>query len=56
MNAPRPYARNRPRGLFFSPSFLSFPATSQSIPRWNQIMEWLSEVQRIREIAGDVAA
>jgi hypothetical protein len=29
---------------------------SQSIPSWNQIMEWLREVQQIREIAGDAAA
>jgi len=34
---------------------ISGPA-SQSIPSWNQIMEWLREVQRIREIAGEVAA
>jgi hypothetical protein len=37
------------------PFLISGPA-SQSIPSWNQIMEWLREVQRIREIAGDAAA
>jgi hypothetical protein len=28
----------------------------QAVPSWNQIMEWLREVQRIREIASDLAA
>ena len=37
------------------PFVISGPA-SQSVLSWNQIMEWLREVQRIREIAGDVAA
>jgi hypothetical protein len=37
------------------PFLISGPA-SQSIPGWNQIMEWLREVQRIREIAGEAAA
>jgi len=37
------------------PFLISGPA-SQSVPSWNQIMEWLREVQRIREIARDVAA
>jgi hypothetical protein len=45
-----PLIRKAPR-----PFLISGPA-SQSIPSWNQIMEWLREVQRIREIAGGVAA
>ena len=29
---------------------------SQKVPSWNQIMDWLQDVQRIREIVGCVAA